>query len=351
MSTFSAPVVEVVLEKHPNADSLSIATFKGWQCIVKTSDFDNESLGVYIPVDAIAYADHPLLSFLQGKRVKTVKLRGILSQGVLLPLSKVKEAYNLNNISVGDDLHETLQLKKYVPPEVLEDLFGGKQVSQAAAREVHPEFDKYTDIENIKNFPDVLREGEDVYISEKLHGTSARLGFIDGILRVGSRNLSLKTTVGIENQSVWHKTFAREDIDKKIIEMSLAFDTDVIVYGEIVGKGIQDLHYGHLELPTFYVYDLKFRSVETGQMIYLNYDELEAIVPSFDLKLVPFLYRGPYSKDLLTLRLGNDTVSNSHMREGIVIKTIPERYSRELGRVTLKCVSEDYLLRKNAKDR
>jgi RNA ligase (TIGR02306 family) len=350
MSTFCAPIVEVKLEKHPNADLLSVATVKGWQCVVRKADFENEAMGVYIPIDSVAAQDHPLLSFLHGKRVKTEKLRGILSQGILLPLNKVKETYSLINVSLGDDLHEILELKKYVPPDVLENLFGARQIPVAPLVETHEDFDKYTDIENIKNFPNAFQEGEDVYISEKLHGTSSRLGFIGDKLYIGTRNTNLKVNVGVKYQTIWHKVFAKEDIDKKIIEMSLSFERDVIVYGEIVGKGIQDLDYGYTE-PTFYVYDLKFRSLETGQMIYLNYDELVPIVETFGLKLVPFLYRGPYSKELLDLRFGKNTISNTHIREGIVIKSIPERFDSGLGRVVLKSVSEDYLLRKNPKDR
>jgi RNA ligase (TIGR02306 family) len=92
MSIFQAPLTTFKLEKHPNADSLSIARIDvaDWQCIVKTEEFENENLAVYIPLDAIADKEHPLLNFLDGKRVKTCRLRGELSQGVLLPYSKVK---------------------------------------------------------------------------------------------------------------------------------------------------------------------------------------------------------------------------------------------------------------------
>lgn len=114
MSTFSCPVVKIKLEKHPNADKLSICQIKGWTVVVKTSDFENETLGVYIPVDSITSKDHLLLGFLQGKRVKIVKLRDIISQGILLPLSKVIETYPLSfkkYPNIDDDLKNILEIK------------------------------------------------------------------------------------------------------------------------------------------------------------------------------------------------------------------------------------------------
>ena len=77
MSLFSAPLSKFTIEKHPNADTLSIIKIGEWQCVVRTEDFVDETLAVYVPLDAIAAVDHPCLSFMKGQRIKTCKLRGV----------------------------------------------------------------------------------------------------------------------------------------------------------------------------------------------------------------------------------------------------------------------------------
>lgn len=177
MSKHIAEVVEYTLERHPNADTLSIAKVKGWQCVVKTENFiDNEQdpfycgLGVYIPLDMIAPADHPLLSFLEGKRLKTVKLRGELSQGVVLPLKTVCIQYLLKKLpAVGDDLTDLLGVKRWEPPVEA----GSPTSVKGGGHEDVPRpawLSKYTDIENWNHWNDVITPGTPVIIQEKLHG-------------------------------------------------------------------------------------------------------------------------------------------------------------------------------------
>ena len=359
MSTFSCPLVEFTLEKHPNADLLSVAHIKGWQAVVKTEDFINETLGVYVPIDAVADEGHPLLGFLKGKRVKTCKLRQVISQGVLLPWTQVQiylqiENYSLCEFNLGDDLAPALKISKYIPKESLHRLFGG-QICSLKREDWPEEFVKYTDIENINNWPDIIQEGEPVYISEKLHGTSVRLGLIDNQLYLGTRNTVLKLDVDEKQYSIWHKVFYREKLDEVLRNASKktphinGFSTDeIILFGEIVGLGIQDLSYGITE-PTFVLYDVKLK--KDGYFQYLDYSEFVFFAICNEIKRVPWLYSGPYNKDLLQLRHGKDTFSDSHVREGIVIKPVLERQHQSLGRVALKLHSEEYLLRHGATDR
>lgn len=186
MSTFSVEVVKFTLEKHPNADSLSIARIRGWQAIVRTEDFINDTLGVYLPLDSITSSEHPLLSFLGGKKVKTIKLRQIISQGVLLPLSKVKEYLGVKGIDIelveGTDLQSELEIKKWeMPRSRLPNLFGNTNPRKNI---VLPDIMyKYTDIENIKNFPNVFNNQAIVNITEKLHGclhSKVKVSLVDG---------------------------------------------------------------------------------------------------------------------------------------------------------------------------
>jgi len=360
MSTFSCPLVEFTLEKHPGADTLSIAHIKGWQVVVKTEEFLNETLGVYVPIDAVASETNQFLGFLGGKRVKTIKLRKIISQGILLPWSAVED-YLQNESSfdgkivgfkIGDDLAPALNISKYLPKDSLHKLFSG-QVPSLKREDWPEEFVKYTDIENINNFPDIIQEGEFVQITEKLHGTSARFGLINNQLYLGTRNTVLKLDIEEKQYTIWHKVFYREKIDEFLKNIQSSFN-EIILFGEIVGKGIQDLHYG-FEEPTFILYDVKVK--KDGWFQYLNHDEYilnndaHAAFMLWQIRKAPLLYVGPYSKVKLSLRHGNDTISNTHMREGIVIKPVQERLHLEIGRVVLKLHSEEYLLRHGATDR
>lgn len=359
MSTFSVQVVPFTLEKHPNADSLSIANIRGWQCIVRTEEFANETLGVYVPLDAVADKDHPLLSFMEGKKVKTVRLRQVISQGILLPFTKVVNYINQTHGSVfpepgeGDDLKDLLSIRKWEPPA---EPNRGTSVPDFMGIELPEVMQKYTDIENIKNFLNVLGEGEEVAITEKLHGTSARYGLVDGKFHIGSRNRGLRTENFVSKagdvieirKACWHEVAERENIPETLAKISEFYNgADVILFGEIVGKSIQDLQYGH-DVPVFYAYDIAV--VGDGVPQYLDFDSFQGVVNQLGIRSVPVLAVGPFSKDLLELKDGKTTLNDSHVREGIVIETTSPRRDLTLGRVILKAISEAYLLRKGGTD-
>lgn len=324
MSTFSAPIVEFKLKKHPNADTLSLAQIKGWRCVVRTEDFLQDHCGVYVPLDAVAAKDHPLLSFLEGKKVKTVRLRGELSQGVLLPLSSVVDHYKLDplKLKVGQDLHQILGIEKWVAPEPV--YMRGRQSPHALAdRPVW--LSSYTDIENWNNFPDVITyetnydgdakkvgsnsfalgipkrtQGEKVIITEKLHGCAAIFARVNGVYYACSKSSCFRT----ENKTilrdrfqskkvikclsflrlrkffqrsevispvnnVWNRVFREYDLKEKLDKIAERFSftsvdrachVDVAIYGEVVG--VQDLMYGLKKGQlAFYAYDLRVRNV------------------------------------------------------------------------------------------
>lgn len=129
------------------------------------------------------------------------------------------------------------------------------------------------------------------------------------------------------------------------------------ILGEIFGTGVQDLTYGNL--PTqFRIFDIYVG--EPGKGIYMNGPRVQDVVNdmnafsddiSVELSYVPELYRGPFSKEVLTEYTdGKETASGTeaHMREGVVVRPVVERRDDEIGRVILKSVSEKYILRRNA---
>jgi len=361
MSTLACPIVEVKLEKHPNADSLSLATVKGWQCCVKTSDFENEILGVYIPIDSVADKDHPLLGFLEGKKVRTCKLRGEISQGVLLPLSKVVKTYLLKKYpEEGDEMSSILGVKKWEEPVKPMTLTGAK-----TEEERRPEWlEKYTDIENWNNWTRVIEPGENVVITEKLHGTNAVFAMVDGKYYFCSRNRCLRhepraikiprfankwlkpffwktKIIQPDMQNVWYKISVQYDLENKLRWLAKEYNEDrLAIFGEIVGvqKGFSyGLRTAELD---FYMFDFQVGS-KRG---YNDHIEAETVAALLGLKMVPILKKGTFELADLELRTGKTTVAASHVREGIVIRPQPERHHYKLGRVILKRVSEKYLL-------
>lgn len=119
------------------------------------------------------------------------------------------------------------------------------------------------------------------------------------------------------------------------------------ILGEIYGKGVQDLAYVDDNAKYFRAFDIYVGEPSSGR--YLPPDEVERVCRVLDIDMVPVLYCGPYSKEVVEeYTNGKETVSGKelHMREGVVIRPHDERRHDEIGRVILKSVSEAYLLRK-----
>ncbi|MCY3986242.1 MAG: RNA ligase (ATP), partial [Candidatus Dadabacteria bacterium] len=172
MSTFDVRIHRITIEPHPNADRLELAVIGGYRCIIGKDQYRTGMLAAYIPEAAICPEDiiaelglEGRLSGKQKNRVKAVRLRGILSQGLVYPLTGKK----LKKISVseGDDVMGLLGITKYEPPIPI-NLAGEAWGAYGATL-------KY-DIENLKRYPDAFLNGEQVVVTEKLHGTWCCLG-------------------------------------------------------------------------------------------------------------------------------------------------------------------------------
>ena len=175
MSDHSCPVIEVVLNDHPNADALSIVKVGGYQCVVRTADWQNGYLAVYIPPDSIVPFEEPF-KFLgeDHLRVKARKLRGEISFGLLVPAP--------DGAKIDDDMAGALGVVHYEPATPTS--MGGDNVS--APPGVYPKYD----VENFKSpkYNSIIKPGELVVITEKIHGANARFVCVDGIMYAGSRS-------------------------------------------------------------------------------------------------------------------------------------------------------------------
>lgn len=317
MSEFKVEVIEIgEVEKHPDADALDIVhVHGGYPCITRLGQFKTGDKAVYIPVDAVVPTDDPRFAFLAGKsRIKAKKIRGVFSMGLLIDADQAWE--------VGQDVCELLGITKYEPP--LPIIAGGDDESDPGFLPV------YTDIEGMRRWPDVLQDGEDVIIMEKLHGCNARYCWRDGRLWCGSHH-KIKKPGG----TVWWRIAEQYGLAEKLEKIP-----DMVLYGEIFGR-VQDLHYGS---PVGGLQFAAFDAYEDGG--YWRYDAFKEHMEMLGIPTAPELYRGAWSKDLMSLAEGESTWPGAkNIREGVVVRSTMNRFEPKVGRVILKLIGQGYLLR------
>ncbi len=350
----SSLIVEVLpiesIKKHPNADSLSISTIKGWQVIYNHDSVTHEvgELVIYVPPEAMVPlelaekwgVDKYLTWYKKGEYVgygktRQINLRGEMSYGFMAQNEGFEE---------GQDVSEHYNLKKWEHPK--ETIHSGSHDREVTL------FYRYTDIENWRNYSKIIQEGEEVIVTEKIHGTNSRIGLCieDGespILMVGTRKNRIKMGDNSLYETPVQKYPQIEDALNYIWKEYQATES-VIVYGEIYGN-IQDLKYGIPGQHDFRCFDI---SVDRK---YIDSNEFKSLCNEFNIPIVPILYEGPFDIDKIkSLACGLTTLmdnpSKTDYREGVVIKPCIERYDLKLHRVILKLISDEYLLRKNPKE-
>ncbi len=377
------------------ADRIEAVQIGGYQSIVQKGQYKVGDLVAYIPeqsfVPALLLEEMGLTGKLAGaqkNRVKAIKLKGVLSQGLVYPLASVqnKRAETAQEFGVpyfgavqeGDDVAELLGITKYEP--VIPAQFAG-QFSRPRG-----EYNLLNyDIENIKKMPKQIVPGEPVVMTEKIRGTQLQAWFWadTGEFAVTSKGLASRGYIIEDNEANANNTYIRAakkyDLAAKISKLARALNdnmsrvlvnnterglevTAVAVIGEVFGHGIQDLHYGEdLGFRVFDIYiatreciytathEKSTGNVKMGEMgRYADAIELRALCDNvLALPCVPLLYCGPFSQEALMEHTnGYETVSGKslHIREGVVVRPFVER--EHCGRVILKSVSEAYLLRR-----
>lgn len=322
------------------ADAIEVATVGGWKVVVKKNEFQVGDLAVYCEIDAwIPTEIAPFLSKgkeprefegVRGERLRTVKLRGQLSQGLLLPLEPTC-ANIVSELFEGLDVSIPLNIKKWEP--VIPAQLAGQ------VRGNFPSLIPKTDQERCQNLVTEITAANEVgtkfEITEKLEGSSMTCYLIDGEFGVCSRNLDLKETDG---NTFWSVARA-EGIEEKMRQM-FGYLQEFAIQGELIGPGIQGNIY-KLSKPEFRVFDVY--DVKSGA--YMNPADRRALIEKMGLKHVPVLVAGGDLYDtlgitdipqLLKFAEGKSTLFDTE-REGIVFKEVN-------GGMTFKVVSNRYLM-------
>lgn len=302
--------IEVVSAITPiaNADAIELAQVLGWQTIVKKGQFTVGSKGVFIPIDTIL-PDAEWSAFLKKGdspiRLKTIKMKGVYSQGLLMPLSILPE--NVQGWQVGADVGGELGIKKYE-----------KEIPACLSGEVKGNFPSHlapkTDEDNGLSHPDIVSATlrYDCFATLKLDGSSCTIVVEDHkITHVCSRNLSLKES---DRNGFW--------IAAKKLEFNKG-PSHMVIQGELMGPGIQG---NQLELsePTLYVYQIR----EGGR--WLDYQEMRDVADEIRAKHVgcigefspvdPLLDGVKNAIENIQAFADRTTLPNGKPAEGIVVR-------------------------------
>lgn len=317
-------VVKIKLETHPNADSLSLVMVGDFQCAVRTSDWTDGDLAIYIEPDTIVPKTKEFEFLGEHRRIKARRLRGEWSVGLLIPAP--------TDAKVGDDYFTKLGLEHYEPKVSGHFSTGGENI--LAPPGIFPKYDLLNFLKAIHrdsdvSYSDYLQEGEEVVITEKIHGSSCRFVCIDDVVYCGSHN----NWKHEDTNNLWWKVLNQYIV----LESWLRHNQGLAVYGEVFGI-VQTLKYGSVNGRIFFaVFDI----LKNGH--WLDFDEARDI--SSPLPWVPLVFRGPYNKEKVLAMAEEDSSypGADHHREGVVIAPIHERTHRKIGRVKLKIVGNRYL--------
>ncbi len=349
MSTLRVTAERLTILDHPNADALELAQVGLYRAVVAKGAYRTGEYALYIPEQSVLPAalveELGLTGRLAGPaadRVRAVRLRGELSQGIVCRPRALAGVDLAGAAAEGRDFAADLGVVKWVPPI---------PTSMSGDVEAAPELMPWVDIENLQRFPDVFEPGEPVVLTEKLHGSCCLLTYhaATGTVQVSSKGIGAQgLALKEEERNLYWRAVKAHGVPQVAAALAERLGAERIgIFGEVFGTGVQDLTYGEsgrAELPGYAVFDVS--ALIDGQSHWLDAPALLA----GRLPLVPPLWSGPYeAATVLALAEGRETVSGRglHLREGVVVRPAVERYSFVLGgRAIAKVVSGAYLTRK-----
>jgi RNA ligase (TIGR02306 family) len=303
----------------------------GWQCVVKKGEFKPGDLAVYFEVDSFLPED-ARYEFLrktswrdnadngQGFRIKTLKLRGQLSQGLILPIGGFPE---LAGSSIGTDVTDALNVKKWYVPEVANAtgvMIGDRPYGIPASDEIR-----------IQSATELLESlgGEPYYITTKMGGTSCIVYYIDGKIGCCSRNHEIKD----EEAALYWAPVYRYGLKEKLKTLG----KNVVLTGELCGPGIQK---NKLRLPQYEWYVFDYKEWDSG--VYVSYKEMVEACSVLGVPTVPLEEEGEqFSYTLETLlEKARGKYPSGLDKEGIVV-----RHRESPHQVSFKVLNNDALLK------
>lgn len=336
-------------------DRIVLATVDGWHVIVTKEDFHVGTKCCYIEIDSVL-PEKPEFEFLRPKkfRIRTMKMAGVISQGICFPLSILPPKPDGTEYEIGEDVTDIIGVKQYE-----ETMDNDKEVAASKSKKKYPRFlmrfkwfrDRVlpkkkggfpsfvskTDEERIQNMPWILEDKQEWVATEKIDGQSGTFALVKhkGWFRttyeyiVCSRNLRLNSK---DNSSYWQVS------DKYQIENALRNmigDREwIAIQGECIGPKIQKNKYGVKECD-LYVFNLLYPTGRVGSRL------AKSICENKGLNFVPILDEHVILPDtvdeVLMYAHGKSQLADT-LREGIVFRT-------KDGKQSFKAVDPEFLLK------
>ncbi len=340
--------IQRVLDIVPikNADVIELVKINGWQCVTKKGEFRPGDLGVFFEIDSIPPDTEAFRFLWQPKpkpeasiepsapvtrpekfRIRTMKLRGTLSQGLFMPF----ETFSLGDVCEGANVTERLGVAKYEPPA---------PEGMGTFRARFPAFVPKTDELRVQSVPGVLNElrGLPYVVTLKYDGTSATFCTDprDASFHACGRNFSVAA-----GENLYWRVARKYGLDT-----ALARHPHMAIQGEIVGPGVQKNRLGLRELSLF-----GFSVFDISAARFLDHDDARTFLTEIGLPAVAVVEEGDAFahtlESLLKLAEGKYPGTNNE-REGIVIRTRRETTSSVLlGRLSFKAISNRFLLKES----
>lgn len=345
------------------ADNIELVMVGGWQAITKKGEYQVGDKVVVATTDAVipqALSDlMEVTGYLRkGQRVRTVKLRGVYSECLLIPFKYLEPKSLENNVEEGHDMMGILGITKYEPPvKMVEMSVGGRKIKYHQ----NPNFHVYYKFPNLKNTPEMFNEEDRVSITRKLHGTNARYGIVrkkklslwDRIKKFfgnkwvefeyvyGSHNVEKGSdSQGFYSTDVWRTIADEYKIKEKLWEYVKEYfipqllGGGVVIYGEIYGHGIQKNYDYGLQNIKFAGFDVEIDGT------YQSFFNERGIFETLGLEKVELLYTGLWNKEIQDRFVFNNYIQGTKVpHEGIVVKDL----SGDRRKVA-KVINPDYLI-------
>lgn len=356
---FVARITEI--QAIPGADNIEQAFIGGWSCIVKKGVHKPNELVICATTDAVIPESLSeamgVTNYLRsGNRVRTVKLRGVYSECLIIPIKYANVSVK-GELSEGQDMMKVLDIYKWEPAAKQIQLASGKKVRYSE----NPNFHIYHKFPNMKNVKGMFHEEDEVEITRKIHGTNSRYGIVrknkmsllDRVkwffgnkwagyeFVVGSHNVEKGSdSQGFYDTNVWYEIAEKYKMKRKLWDLAKHLGKDVIgsgvvIYGEIYGAGIQkNYDYG--------LKDIKFAGFDVtinGKYVE-TFDARLTFENLLFLPYVPVLYNGRWSQAVQDRYVFNNFIEGTKVpHEGVVVK----HTSGERNKVA-KVINPDYLI-------
>lgn len=368
------------LKPCPNADKLAIIDVPNslYVCLGNINDWKDRlgQLCCWVPPQSLVDTTRQEFNFLEAKydkdgnsggtyaKVKTKKLRGTISYGLMVPAPE--------GLTEGQDAAEALGVEHYEPP--IDDglITNGKKKKLTGgdvAKGPSGEYPKY-DVDAFMQYAMCFKEGELVNLSEKIHGCSAKYVFQNGQMYCGSRTEWKKEYSTVPNWTLeqlidFYSDGTEESIEKakKVYEKHVVNfkpskslwwtalentaglrkfcedNPNFTVYGEVFGGSLQKGYDYGIQIQQFMAFDV----LDPGGR-WLDWADFRELMTKWNVPTVPILAENvPFKlEEVIKMAEGKTTTNGKHIREGCVICPVKERWDNRLGRVKLKIINPEY---------